>query len=156
MNQNRQHAHYRLFMGMFLSNQRDAGSIDIGEVHAMMPPMGTIAKALHDAEPLSQVVFVHDYIQLVFQELRLSIYSCLSIRSSVALFEKNSPGYCDKLVALIGQRAVSVNYAGGVALDIAFEKGDNLSISLRDLDVGGPEFLQLDQPGMLTIVEPVP
>ena len=34
---------------------------------------------LLDAEPLSQVVFIHDYIQLVFQDTYFNLYNRVSV-----------------------------------------------------------------------------
>ena len=35
--------------------------------------MSVLSEALTNAEPLDSVVFIHDYVQLTFQEVRLSI-----------------------------------------------------------------------------------
>ena len=118
-----------------------------------MPIMDAIEKAFVGAERLTQVVFVHDYIQLAFQDLRLSVYCAFSIISPGTVLNKDSRGFCDKLVGLIGQRAVSVRFAPSVSLVIAMEKGDTVSLSLRDVDVIGPECFQITQPGQPIIVE---
>ena len=58
--------------------------------------MSLLSEALKNAEPLNSVVFIHDYVQLTFQELVLSIYGRFSVLGSgdeaVATGEE---GFCD-------------------------------------------------------------
>jgi hypothetical protein len=77
--------------------------------------------------PLSQVVFVHDYLQLVFQGERLSIYNPCSLTGPGLNLQTGDPGFCDALVSLIGQTAsacadsselLSLSFSGGVVLAV--------------------------------------
>jgi hypothetical protein len=70
----------------------------------------TVVAALIDNEPLSQVVFVRDYVQLVFQDTTLSVYCSMSVALRRDSIGWHGPGWCDALVALIGQSVTSVDY----------------------------------------------
>lgn len=75
-------------------------------------------------EPLSQVVFVHDYIQLVFQDACFSIYNAAELRLDGFLILQGQSGFCDRLVNLIGQSllyvlaepVLSLTFQGGAVL----------------------------------------
>ena len=74
-------------------------------------------------EQLSQMVFVHDYIQLVFQDERFSIYNRASITLNDTALKQRETGFADALVSLIGQRVVSVREATEPMLTLVFERG---------------------------------
>lgn len=114
--------------------------------------LGSILKS---AEPLSQVTFVHDYVQLRFQETCLSLYSRLVISTNGVTLGRSDRGFCDALVALIGQSAMSVDYQAKDHLRIAFSTGAILSASLKAIDASGEELFQLQGPGTTLIVEQV-
>ena len=78
---------------------------------------------LKPSEPLSQVVFIHDYIQLVFQEVRFSIYNVSELVDHGSSLRTGQPGFCDALVALIGQRVTSVSTQEPEILFLRFERG---------------------------------
>ena len=71
----------------------------------------TVVAALIDNEPLSQVVFVHDYVQLVFQDTTL-FGILLNVRSVVSRQHWMARSWLVRcvLVALIGQSVNSVDY----------------------------------------------
>ena len=52
---------------------------------------------LLDVEPLSQVVFVHDYIQLAFQDTYFSLYNQVTVIRHDNLLTRNDLGFCDEL-----------------------------------------------------------
>ena len=77
--------------------------------------------------PLSEVVFVHDYLQLVFQDERLSVFNPCSLTAPGLKLRTGEPGFCDALVSLIGQTAsacaqsselLSLSFSGGVVLAV--------------------------------------
>lgn len=74
-------------------------------------------------EPLSQVVFIHDYFQLVFQEERLTVYNRAAVADGENLTRQGTTGFCDKLVELIGQRVVVVTRTGASVLCLHFSGG---------------------------------
>ena len=86
---------------------------------------------LLDADPLSQVVFIHDYVQLVFQEMRLSIYNPISIKID-RILNRNDLGFHDKLIGLIGGR-VKDQWDDESLLYLEFDSTACVVISLRAL-----------------------
>lgn len=71
--------------------------------------------------PLSQVVFIHDYFQLVFQNVCFSIYNESEIRIGASSLVQQQPGFCDTLVGLIGKVLMDVSASPSLAL--TFEDG---------------------------------
>lgn len=76
---------------------------------------------LFPTEPLSQVVFVHDYIQLVFQDACFSIYNTVELRQGETVTLQGCPGFCDGLVNLIGQSLISASVEPPLSLE--FQSG---------------------------------
>ena len=95
--------------------------------------------SLKPSEPLSQVVFVHGYVQLRFQGEGFSIYNLSEIELGVAKFAKGQPGYCDALVSLIDQRVVEVSESNRHVLVLLFERGARFSVSSDHEAILGPE-----------------
>src|SRR6188768_518133 len=114
-----------------------------------------LTSTLESAAPLSQVVFVHDYVQLRFQETCLALCSRLVVTTDSATLCQSDRGFADALVALVGQRAASVDYLAGNHLRVTFTGGGSLSASLHAEDASGAELFQLQGPGIATIVEQV-
>jgi hypothetical protein len=102
-------------------------------------------------EPLSQVCFVHDYVQLVFQDEGFSIYNRANIQVGAVQVAQGETGFCDALVALIGQRVVAT--PDGHLLTLAFESGAELNVLGGDDDVNGPESFQFNGPDGFVVVE---
>jgi hypothetical protein len=115
-----------------------------------------LAAAFDQADTMSQVTFVHDYVQLVFQDLVMTIYSPIAVMIGATPIVKGDPTFCDRLVALIGSRVESVTDVPIGQLRLRFEGGIDVSVSLRTEDANGPEFFQIDRPGFPIIVEQVP
>jgi hypothetical protein len=76
--------------------------------------------------PLSQVVFVHDYLQLVFDDERFSIFNPCLLSVAGRDVRAGTMGFCDSLVALIGQTATRSStsellllcFSGGATLTV--------------------------------------
>lgn len=102
-------------------------------------------------EPLSQVCFIHDYLQLVFQDDRISIYNRTQIQVGSTRMSQGEAGFCDALVSLIGQRVVSVSRRH--VLTLAFAKGVELSVLGGDGNVAGPEAFRFDGPNGVLAAE---
>ena len=79
-------------------------------------------------EPLSQVTFIHDYFQLVFQEERLTVYNRASLADGESFTWQGTSGFCDKLVGLIGQRVVTVEQTNPYVLSLRFSGGSTFHI----------------------------
>jgi hypothetical protein len=102
------------------------------------------------ADPMSQVVFVHDYLQLVFQGSCFSIYNLATLHEDGVLLEQGQPGFCDKLVGLIGQALSMVSSIGESSLTLTFLNGAVLAVAP---DGSGPEAWQFNSLGGLIVVE---
>jgi hypothetical protein len=46
-------------------------------------------------EALSQVAFIHDFLQLVFQEERFTVYNRAAIADWENVFQQGTVGFCD-------------------------------------------------------------
>jgi hypothetical protein len=116
--------------------------------HSVMRPR------IQPAEAMSQVVFVHDYIQLVFQDDGFSIYNRATLHIGANLFIQGQPGFCDQLVALIGQRAV-VTAGPDHSLELAFDGGVRFAVPMGD-SATGPEAWQFHSlEGPIVVVQNV-
>ena len=80
------------------------------------------------ADSLSQVVFVHNYFQLVFQDSGFSIYNAATLHSNGVSLLQGQPGFCDRLVGLIGQTLLAADALGGSSLVLTFQDGSTLSV----------------------------
>jgi hypothetical protein len=89
--------------------------------------------------PMSQVVFVHDYLQLVFQDDIFTLYNSPEIRSAGAQMSRGSPGFCDALVALLGQRLTLVSANHAEPLILSFENGTRVIVPVSGRAASGPE-----------------
>ena len=99
-------------------------------------------------EPLSQVVFVHDYIQLVFQDSGFSIYNIAELRLGETSVFQGQLGFCDGLVGLIGLSLISVS--ARPMLSLTFQGGVMLVVTEAS---SGPEAWQYNSPGCPIVVE---
>ena len=84
------------------------------------------------SEPLSQVAFVHDYFQLMFQSETLSIYNKASVRSGTKIIVQGEPGFCDALASLIEEKAGQANAEPSFLLVLEFTSGTELRIHAAD------------------------
>ncbi|NCT83313.1 MAG: hypothetical protein GXC94_09235 [Comamonadaceae bacterium] len=91
-------------------------------------------------ESLSQVVFVEDYFQLVFQDQTLAVFSGAVLGKAGVQFRMGEPGFCDALVQLIGQQAKAIPACAPFLLAIKFQRGATLQIPQ---DGTGPEAYSL-------------
>jgi hypothetical protein len=99
---------------------------------------------LHILEGLSvtEVKEVHDYIQLLFgKEIGLSIYN------DRFLIPRTT-----KLSDLVGKIITSIA-ENKDSVSLKFIDGTQLTIDMRDQAYHGPEALQLNYPGMPTIIQ---
>ena len=86
-------------------------------------------------DALEQVVFTHDYIQLVFGDVRISLYGPTSVRGPHGFYEREEPGFCDALVKLIGQHAIALSALEDCRLTIEFASDETVVV----LPTVGPE-----------------
>jgi hypothetical protein len=112
-----------------------------------------MAPNIKPVEPLSQVVFIHDYLQLVFQDESFSIYNVANLKHRETELLQGSPGFCDALVSLIGQRVIAVSHTTEHALSLSFGGGAQLLVLSGKLGGRGPEAFQFVGPNNLIVVE---
>jgi len=101
---------------------------------------------------LTQVVFVHDYLQLVFDDIRLSLYAPVVITSSGKRIGHLELGHADAIVRLVGHAVTSASCDSECELALHFSNGDILNVSLQSTDAVGPETFQLNVPGKPIVV----
>lgn len=105
-------------------------------------------------EPLTQVVFVHDYIQLVFQDETFNLYNQVELEYATRLFRSGELGFCDTLVSLINKRVVSTSSGATCKLELTFEGGTRLRVR-PDVDSAcGPDSFEYFGPQNLLVSEP--
>lgn len=97
--------------------------------------------------PLSQVVFVHDYIHLVFQDACFSIYNTAELKQDGNLLLQGQFGFCDALVSLIGLSLTSVS--SQPLLSLRFQGGAEFVVTEA---CSGPEAWQYSSPSSQTVV----
>ena len=99
-------------------------------------------------DPLSQVVFVHDYVQLVFHDRAFSLFNRLTYQDNSYELLQGALGFCDSLVGLIGKAATVGSASGGLTLN--FGAGQRVVVSSSG---EGPEAWMFTGVGVPTIVE---
>lgn len=119
-----------------------------------MPTVLPVMKPnLQPLDPLSQVVFVHDYLQLVFQDEGFSIYNLAQLEHQGTCLLQGAAGFCDGLVGLIGQRVTDVSTTTGTVLTLTFEGGTRLSVLSGENGARGPEAFEFRGPNDLIVVD---
>jgi len=78
-----------------------------------------MAPNLKPVEPLSQVVFIHDYLQLIFQDERFNIYNLAQVDLQGKKLTQGQSGFCDAVVSLIGQRVTAASHSDTYALRLS-------------------------------------
>lgn len=104
-------------------------------------------------EPLSQVVFIHDYIQLVFQSHGFSIYNLAQVTHGNSLLTQGSSGFCDAVAGLIGLHVIQVSSSPQHKLSLLFENQQQILVPSSQEYVRGPEAFQFTGPEHLLVVE---
>ncbi|HEY2711215.1 MAG TPA: hypothetical protein VGI60_01775 [Chthoniobacterales bacterium] len=111
-----------------------------------------VAPNLKPTGTLSQVVFVHDYLQLVFQSESFSVFNVCEVARGEVVSRCGEPGFCDAVVALIGQHVNGVSASSPFKLALTFEDGSAFRI-LSHHRANGPEAFAWHGPGNTIIVE---
>lgn len=104
-------------------------------------------------EPLSQVVFVHDYLQLVFEDESYSIYNVAKLAGNGTEWLQGEKGFCDALVNLIGRRVKSAVSSTEYPIVLNFEGGVQLQVLSGPLGARGPEAFQFIDKNSQILVE---
>ena len=104
------------------------------------------------AEPLSQVVFVHDYVQLVFQGETFSLFNRLRVTGPQTAMqgETEFPGL---LVALIGQQVTRAAEGSVAMLELHFQSGSTVQVLRGEEFASGSEAYMFAGHGDVLVVE---
>jgi hypothetical protein len=109
-------------------------------------------ECLTKADPLSQVIFINDYIQLRFEPITLTLLNAVSVKSASKNLVRNDLGFCDMLCALIGQRILDMSVMDKESASFLFESGTIVRVGLAPDDATGPEaFTIFDSHGFMLI-----
>jgi len=95
---------------------------------------------LKQCEPMTQVVFIHDYIQLVFQDCRINVYNTAQITTSDGVIVlQNNPGFADQTVNLLEQKITSAYISESRELSLCFTNGTKFKTLNSPEHCHGPE-----------------
>jgi hypothetical protein len=103
-------------------------------------------------DELSQVVFIHDYLQLVFQDVYFTLLTPPTLVSGGITYRPGEPGFCDKLVSLISSKAIAVQCGACDDLSISFSSGAKVSVLTSDPRATGPEAWHFGGAGLLSFI----
>lgn len=84
--------------------------------------------------PLSSVEFVMDYVQLRFGGPTLTLTTLPTVEVDSKVFLWNELGFRDELCNQIGRRVVAARIVPGESIQIEFEHGARVRVSLRPED----------------------
>ena len=96
----------------------------------------TMRNNLLPSDGLTQVRFVHDCIQLVFQDVCFNLNNKVRIENDTDVFIQGEPGFCDALVSFLGLRPVEV---AREPLTFDFGMGVRIIVQNDQASVSGPE-----------------
>ena len=89
---------------------------------------------------LSAVEFVHEHVQLRFEEALLTLYVWPVVADADGIsVGYGQPNYRDALCSAIDEAVSSADFHENDALTMEFENGTVFAISLRDEDLDTPE-----------------
>ncbi len=94
---------------------------------------------LEPSDPLSQVVFIHDYLQLIFQDEMFNIYNLSKVSRAGEIVMQGQSGFCDAVVALIDQRVENVSHSDSHILELLFEDGTQFLVGRDEASICDPE-----------------
>ena len=95
------------------------------------------------SQRLSSVEFVQDYIQLHFDDYTINLYNPVKVVEGSTTLQQGQVGFRDGLCNLINGIVRDVFYIEGDKVEVAFEGGSSVVVSIADKDYSGPEALML-------------
>jgi hypothetical protein len=94
------------------------------------------------AEKLASVIFVRDYVQLDFDDARLTAYVWPTVTTGTSTVSLADAGYRDALCSFIGHEVLATTEAAEVGLVVEFDSG-SIVINPEPTELRGPEIAQL-------------
>jgi hypothetical protein len=95
------------------------------------------------SQRLSSVEFVQDYIQLHFDDYTINLYNPVKVVERSGSLRPGQVGFRDALCSLINGTIRDVFYAESDKVELVFENGSSVVVSIADKDYAGPEALML-------------
>ena len=103
-----------------------------------------ILDELKNWEMLSQVWFVHDYVQLQFHDGHtINVYNPFVVEVNGTSYRQGQFGYADSLVGIIGSTIVGVDYLQRSHFRLIFGCGSIFTIDLAERASDNPEAFEL-------------
>ncbi|ULO09546.1 hypothetical protein H1230_12690 [Paenibacillus sp. 19GGS1-52] len=105
---------------------------------------------------MSSVVFIRDYIQLIFEEdyketMIFTAFTLPIIRIGLSSYTRSDISYCNILCSLINQTVTEIDIKEGVAITLFFENNIVLEVSLKGEYNEGPEAAMFRSENGLTV-----
>lgn len=97
---------------------------------------------------LVSVVFVQDYLQLIWDDASLTVLNPITVEAQDHILGPDDDLLPKRLVDLIPNETVGVEVTGDEVLRLRFSDNKAIAISLRDNDYVGPEALIFRAKGM--------
>jgi hypothetical protein len=95
------------------------------------------------SEDLAAITFVRDYVQLQFgSPPTLNVYTPITVRSTAGTCRTGDARFADALTGQLNKRVREVVRRKAEKLELQFEDGSAIEVSLRPDDFQGPEALQ--------------
>ena len=95
------------------------------------------------AQRLSSVEFVQGYVQLHFDDYSISLYNPVKIIQGSGSLLQEQTGFKDALCSLINGIVRDVSHTKGDKVEVAFDGGLSVVVSIAEKDYSGPEALLL-------------
>ena len=105
-------------------------------------------------QPLTDVEFVQEFIQLVFGELGMTVTAPLTVTCGDVTVVTNEDNFKQNLGAQIGKRIRGIQYEDQQALVLSFEDDSTISISMRTKAFDIPEAVLVLGPDEKTLSLP--
>ncbi len=100
---------------------------------------------LKNWEMLSQVWFVHDYIQLKFHDDHtINVYNPFNVENGGKFYKQGEFGYADTLVGIIGSKITEVSYKQFSHFSLTFSCGATFTIELARGLANIPEAFEMN------------
>ena len=97
---------------------------------------------------LVSVVFVQDYLQLVWDDASLTVLNPITLEGPDHILGPDNDLFPKRLVEFIADETVGVEVTDHEVVRLLFRDGNAISISLQDKDYVGPEALIFRAQGM--------
>jgi hypothetical protein len=95
------------------------------------------------SQRLSSIEFVQDYIQLHFDDYKMTLFNPVQIVQVSGSLRQEEIGFKDALCNLINRIVRDVAHRRSDKVEIVFDSGSSVVVCIEDKDYSGPEALVL-------------